>query len=373
MRPAPRTVLVVVTRQIGDVLLTTPLLRQARQLWPQAQIDVLGFEGTLAILRGNPDVNELIPMGSGSGWKTLRGLAGRIWRRYDLAVVAEISDRAHLAGWLASSQRVGLLPPAGESGGRRIKGALLAHAVRSGGDRSALHVVEEKLRLLDPWRAAGAGGESVSVRAPPMHPLPPTLERRLVRRRYVVVHSPSMWTYKQWPPASFQCLIQLLAEQGHQVVLSGGPDAGDRALVKALSDSSAGTAIDAGVLSFGQLSSLLAGARLYVGPDTSVSHLAAATGIPVIAIFGPTNPQRWAPWPAGAARTTQFCRAAPRQQVGNVTLIQAQHACIPCGRAGCEDNRDSRSVCLLRIAPERVAEAAMDLLSLDVTAVRASG
>src|SRR5690606_34592401 len=50
-----RSVLVVVTRQIGDVLLTTPLIHAARKLWPQAAIDVVGLAGTLGMLRGNPD------------------------------------------------------------------------------------------------------------------------------------------------------------------------------------------------------------------------------------------------------------------------------------------------------------------------------
>ena len=49
-----RSVLVVVTRQIGDVLLTTPVIHEARRLWPQARITVLGFAGTLGMLRGNP-------------------------------------------------------------------------------------------------------------------------------------------------------------------------------------------------------------------------------------------------------------------------------------------------------------------------------
>ena len=48
-------ILVVCTRQLGDVLLTTPLIRAARERWPAAVIDVLGFGGTLGMLRGNPD------------------------------------------------------------------------------------------------------------------------------------------------------------------------------------------------------------------------------------------------------------------------------------------------------------------------------
>lgn len=365
MKPAPRTVLVVVTRQIGDVLLTTPLLRRARQLWPQARIDVLGFEGTLAILHGNPDVNELIPLAAGSGWSAARSLARRIWRRYDLAIIAEFSDRAHLAGWLASRQRTGLLPPEEDGRGQRIKRALLAHAVTSAGDRGDLHVVEEKLRLLDPWHPGGAASRA-QVTAPMPKGLPDTLASRLASG-YVVVHAPSMWTYKQWPRPYFSRLIAGLVAEGRQVVLTGGPGQGDRELVAGLVREHEGrNVIDAGLLDFNQLTWLLASARLYVGPDTSVSHLAAATGVPVIAIFGPTNPLRWAPWPAGD-NPVWFARAEPVQQLGNVTLLQGTLPCVPCGRAGCEDHRDSGSDCLQQITPDIVLAQARAKLASTAT------
>ncbi|MEO7338873.1 MAG: LPS core biosynthesis protein, partial [Caldimonas sp.] len=62
-----RRILVVCTRQIGDVLLTTPLIRATRRRWPDAAIDVLGFTGTLGMLKGNPDIHELIEAPAGSG------------------------------------------------------------------------------------------------------------------------------------------------------------------------------------------------------------------------------------------------------------------------------------------------------------------
>ena len=61
-------IIVICTRQLGDVLLTTPLIHAARERWPEAAIDVLGFGGTLGMLRGNPDISELIEVPAGSGW-----------------------------------------------------------------------------------------------------------------------------------------------------------------------------------------------------------------------------------------------------------------------------------------------------------------
>jgi heptosyltransferase-3 len=77
---------------------------------------------------------------------------------------------------------------------------------------------------------------------------------------------------------------------------------------------------------------LLAQAALYIGPDTSVTHLAASTGVPVIALFGPTDPTRWGPIGTGAA--PQFARidTSLLQRRGDVVLLQGPGHCVPCGR-----------------------------------------
>lgn len=359
--PVVRSVLVIVTRQIGDVLLTTPLVRQARQLWPEAAIDVLGFEGTLGMLRGNPDVRELIATPARLGAGGALRLARRLWRRYDLALVAEASDRAHLMGALAAPRRAGILPAQGSS--NWWKRRLLQHAVTATGDLGEVHVVAEKLQLLAPWQGARPLPAPQLV-APPSEPLPPELAARLAPR-YVVVHTPSMWLYKEWPAEHFRALAGHLAAAGRQVVLTRGPGEADRARVAAMEGAApAPLLVDAGVLGFGQLAGLLRGAALYIGPDTSVSHLAAACGTRVLAIFGPTNPQRWAPWPAGT-QPVHFLRRAEVQDVGQVTLMQGGLDCVPCGKAGCEDHRLSPARCLPAIRPERVAAEALRLLSLD--------
>jgi heptosyltransferase-3 len=358
-----RSVLVVVTRQIGDVLLTTPLIRRARRLWPEARIDVLGFEGTLGMLQGNPDVSRVIATPPRPGPRGTLQLARRLWRQYDLALVADPGDRAHLIGWLAAPERCGVLPATNSS--NWWKRGLLRHAVTSAGDRGEVHVVEEKLQLLAPWAGSEAAGDAPALVGPASEPLPPALQSRL-QTGYVVIHTPSMWPYKQWPLPHFRQLISLLGAAGRQVVLTGGPGSSDRAAVATMQGAAPDELlVDAGLLDFNQLAALLRGAALYIGPDTSVSHLAAACGIPVLAIFGPTNPQRWAPWPSGApdVQPLRFQRQAPAQTVGNITLVQASLPCVPCGRAGCDDHRDSRTECLPAITPQRVAAKALELLS----------
>jgi heptosyltransferase-3 len=352
-----KSVLVVVTRQIGDVLLTTPLVHEARHLWPGARITVLGFAGTLGMLQGNPDVDERIELPARLGFGGALRFARKLWRRHELALIADAGDRAHILGWIAARTRAGLLPAQG--GSNWFKRALLTHAVTSGGDLAQEHVVAEKLRLLAPWHKGDAQGMA-RVLGPASEALPAGLVARL-KPGYVVMHTPSMWPYKQWPLAHFRELAARLAGAGRQVVLTGSGGAHDRACVASVIDAApAALLLDAGVLSFGQLAALIRGAALYIGPDTSVSHLAAACDVPVLAIFGPTNPQRWAPWPGVAP--VHFQRQALSQTQGRITLLQADLPCVPCGKAGCEDHRQSRSDCLRAITPERVAGEALRLL-----------
>ena len=356
-----RRVVIIVTRQIGDVLLTTPLLQAARERWPQARIDVLAFAGTAGMLHGNPHLDRLLEYPARLGWSGFRSLARRLWRRYDLALVADPGDRAHLLGWIAAPRRSGVIPAHGAS--NWLKHLALEHVVVSAGDLGSVHVTAERQALIAPW--VDGAMPPAQVVPPPARDLPPAL-RELVEPGAVVVHAPSMWPYKQWPIAHFERLVVALLAQGRQVVLTGSGGGRDQeciAPLRALGQPP--QLLDAsGQLNFNELAALLRDAALYIGPDTSVSHLAAATGVPVIAIFGPTNPLRWAPWPAKAGAQELFARSAAVQQAGNVTVLQGTQPCVPCGRAGCEDHRQSRSDCLPSITPEQVLAQVERLLGL---------
>lgn len=353
-----QSIIVICTRQIGDVLLTTPLIRAARERWPAAQIDVLGFRGTLGMLEGNPDIRSTIEVEPGSGWLRSASLIRRLWRRYDLALITQRSDRAHLYGFVAARLRAGLVP-----GNRSLgwwKHRLLQHSPVVNGEDT--HVVSEKFRLLDPW-ANDVSPSRVAVISPAPAALPFTLAGQL-RSPMVVIHVPSMWRYKQWPMAHYRALVTGLVSDGSQVVLTGS--AADREQVAEMLDlASPPNLLDAsGQLSFAQLAGLFARADLYIGPDTSVTHLAAACDCRVITVFGPTNPQLWGPWPQGAGPQQPYERSkdACEQRVGRIILVQGPNACVPCSRAGCDNHLDSRSDCLQAIAPDRVLALAREAL-----------
>lgn len=352
-------ILIIATQQLGDVLLTTPLCHAVRRRWPQAHVAVLGFEGTLALLHGNPDVDELIEVRRRDDLAGKLRLARRLWRRYDLALVTQGGDRASLYGWVAARRRSSVAPEAGTGHGAWWKRRLAVHRVIADRNR---HTVLEKLLLLEPW-APLQGMASVSLVPPAADPLPESL-RSALRPGYLVVHAPSMWRYKQWPVAHFRELIAALLVRGHQVVLTGSRAATDQQVVAELRTLGAAPALlDASQgLSLPQVATLLKEARAYVGPDTSVTHLAAALQTPVVTLFGPTRPTAWGPWPQGHPATApwQLRGSEPDrvQRGGRVILMQGPSLpgrdCVPCGLAGCDDHRDSHSHCLEQLSPASV-------------------
>jgi len=117
-----------------------------------------------------------------------------------------------------------------------------------------------------------------------------------------------------------------------------------------------------GQLNWPQLAELLAKARVYIGPDTSVTHLAAASGCPTVALYGPTDPRLWGPWPVGGLQT-MWSATGQIQQCGNVWLVQNALPCTPCQLEGCERRLDSYSQCLDELLPRQVIAAVDEALA----------
>jgi len=102
------------------------------------------------------------------------------------------------------------------------------------------------------------------------------------------------------------------------------------------------------------LTGFLNRASAYIGIDTSITHLAAACGIPTLALFGPTPPTNFGPWPNGFVGAQPYQLKALTQTVKNVTILQGEGACVPCRKSGCEDTPNSPSRCLEEMSAERV-------------------
>ena len=107
---------------------------------------------------------------------------------------------------------------------------------------------------------------------------------------------------------------------------------------------------------------LIERARLFLGPDSGLTHVAAALGVPTVALYGPTNPVKWGPWPRGHAPDANPWRRCGSQHSGNVILLQGAGACVPCHLEGCERHVGSYSDCLQQLPVRQVIAAAVRLM-----------
>jgi heptosyltransferase-3 len=333
--PDQPRVLVVILRRLGDVLLTTPLIRSVKRAYPQASIDALVFTGTEGILAGNPDLAGIITVPQRSSFADALSLIARIFRRYDLALSTQTGDRPTALAVIAGRQSAGPVEAGGSASA--LKRFFLSRSYVT--DRRQ-HRVVDILRLADVL-GIPSHREVVCPPAAPGSELAP-------RQPYAVIHAAPMFVYKRWTGEGWRMLAAALRERGFVTVSSG-----------AASDS---TYLD-GKLAWPQLTALIAGARVYIGPDTAITHLAAATGIPTVALYGPTDPRLWGPWPLGGF-DRPWQAAGTIQRRGNVWLVQNPLPCLPCQLEGCERRLDSYSQCLDELTAAQVLTAVDQALAM---------
>jgi ADP-heptose:LPS heptosyltransferase len=296
-RPAaPARILVLRLERIGDLLMALPAIGDLRDAWPSAAIDLVvgSWNAPLAqAIRGVSRVQTL-----DAAWlareSTGRGLAGllaaaRVWRteRYDLALNFEPDIRSNLL--LAAS---GAAWTAGYSTGGG--GPLLDVALEYD---PAAHTTANARRLV-----AAVAGDAVRTAARPMLDIGDRgaehAERALAgaARPLVGVHASGGREIKQWPPERFADVARrLIAAHAATIVLTGSR--ADLPLVQRVAallppDRTIVAAGDADLLT---TAAVLARLDLFVTGDTGPMHLAHATGTPIVAVFGPSDPARYAP------------------------------------------------------------------------------
>lgn len=364
----PKKVLLIATQQIGDVLLCTPLLKSMRAAWPSAQIDVLVYRNTSGILAGNTDCNTVIESDHHPSLSASFRLLKTIFRQYDLAVTTQGNDRAHQYAFLAGKKRIGLMP----SLNRKHWWKKMSCQRWSLLDENDTHTVVQNLLLADLMAI-----DRKYALTPPKLSSVDSWSRlnqlsgfNLTEQAYTIIHPLPMWQYKRWTDAGWLSLIQHLVSLGQRVIITGGPAVSEQNYAKILADhfaekAGAHVVTLAGKTSFAEMSALLTKATAYIGPDTATTHLAAACGTPTLAIFGPTNPVKWAPWPYGYQHPTSPWQrySSESQRVNNVILLQGRGDCVPCHKAGCDNHNNSHSRCLDDLPAKRVIEAFHTLLS----------
>ncbi len=335
---------------IGDVINTLPALGALRQRFPGAYLGWLVEDKARSVLERHPLLDDLFvferarlvrgartPGGVCQGVGEIARLGRRLRRaRFDLLLDFHGNLKSALLGSLA-----GVATRVGYDRRNSREGNFLFNRRHVRLADSRIHRVEKHLALL----------EAVGIRTrrfPYVLPVPEEA-RALARgflepvcsgRPYAVLHpgTSAFGAHKRWPPAFFGRVAErLVREAGLEVLVTSGP--GEHELAREVA-SHCGEAVrlpETGSLL--HLAAFLERARVFVSADTGPMHLAAALQVPVVALFGPKDPIVYGPF---GTRSRVVTALAP---------------CAPCGGRRCAHGDCMRSIC-----PDRVFDAAVELL-----------
>jgi heptosyltransferase III len=360
IKTPPGTLLIICTRRIGDVLLATPLIRSFKRYWPDIRIDLLVFKGTESILASNPDIHTIISIEEHPRFFSHCRLIKKIFRRYDLAVSTLPGDKSTLYAFFAARYRVGML---GEDKSRWWKLRILSKTVAF--DNLATHTVIMNLRLAEILGVVPLPEVVLAWNEKDIDVVSQYID--ISNRRLAILHVLPKFPYKEWMQQGWLQLAIYFQQIGYTVVFSGdNSDKGKKIVSDILHQLPKAAVNMLGHLTLSQLAFLLSCSQIYIGPDTVVTHMAAALGIATVVLFGPTNPVKWGPWPKTWDSLVNPFHCLGSQQRKNVYLIQGRGDCVPCLQEGCDRHIKSRSRCLENITTQQVIRAIqlMTLLSM---------
>lgn len=337
---AVHRVLVRAVNWIGDAVMTTPALAALRATFPRAEITLLANPLVGQLLQGHPALDRIMLFD-----RTLqhRGLLGRLRlarqvaaERFDLAVVLPNSFDSALIPWLARIPvRIGKA-----SDGRSL---LLSHRFHEQSPSAERHEVQYYCELL------GAFGITAEQSLPM---LAVTTQEEQEAATLLAEHGisatemvlginagASFGSAKRWYPERFAAVAQRLAASwGARVVLFGGPD--EQEIVALIERELAGNCLNlAGKTTVRQLMALIKRCNFFVTNDSGPMHIAAAFGVPLAAIFGPTDHSGTAPCSERAV------------------IIRQDQPCAPCKLRACPtDHR-----CMTAVTVDDVVHGAEQL------------
>ncbi len=308
-----KRILVMRYRFIGDTILTVPFLRNLRRAYPAATIDVLVGPESGAVLEGCPYVDELISFDTTRFHKYDRGkgrprnfMAYAVdlrQRKYDLVLVLKRSWSSGLLSWLTGARwKAGY-----DTEGRRF---FLTHPVSWNKDKHEVESTLDVLRaigipVLDNYLEAWVS----PVEKDQISKMVPELAKN---GKHVLIHAAAAHPDKMYPLEHWAVVIQRLADEFALVPFFTGAER-DKELYEELQTMSGVKGVNlAGQLTLRQSLALYQRMDLAVCVDSGPAHMAAAVDTPTVALFGPTDFNRWRPW--GAEHVAVFDQASAERR-----------------------------------------------------------
>jgi len=262
--------LVVTLSNIGDMVMTTPVLETLTARYPDSPIDIVGDARSSDLLRAAPYVRTILHRDKRGGlaaqWRLLRALRTE---RYALAV----DLRTPVIPFLVRAAR---------------------RLIKRGAGGQMQHAVDEHHAVLTPLVGSTPAPycrlylESAAMTAAA------DLLAGLPGRDWLAIAPGANWAGKRWPADAYRELVDTLAGDFDAVIVLGGPE--DRTAASVLHGAHSALLDFCGRTTLPVTAALLARARAFVGNDSGLGHMAAALGIATLTVFGPGQPERYRPW-----------------------------------------------------------------------------
>jgi len=330
-------VLVIRLRSIGDTVLATPSLTALKRFLPQARIDVLLEDWVAPVLDGFPHVDNVITLERKSTASRARVARELRARRYQVVYNLHGGTTATLLTRATGAEhRVGY---------RTYQYARLHNELAPASsvlwESETTHSAEQQLALL------GWTGVPVTDRPPTTLAITDSASASitsrlqkagLIDKEFAVIHPAAAFATKQWSAANFGQVAARLTKQGLRVVAIATPN--ESSIIDDLNDHAAGPVDAFTDLELPEITALLARARLFVGNDSGIAHIAAAVEAPSVVIFGSSNRAHWRPWVSSASAAE---------------VVVEELDCQPCQGYFCE--KFDEPECIKRVPVERVNAA----------------
>jgi predicted lipopolysaccharide heptosyltransferase III len=290
-----QNILIIKLRYIGDVLLATPVLHALRERFPDAHIAAAVNRGTEDILKWNPDLNEVLVVERSGLAAQLRFLGEIRRRRFDCVIDLTDGDRAAiLARFSSAPVRIGLNEE------HRWRGLLYTAVARL--EPSVPHRIERDLETVRSLGIQPKAGLPVLRTSAQDDEAAARLLDEIAgeplsngMQPLIMFQPGARYWFKAWPVERFADLANRLAERGDCRILIGG-HAQERAMADDIAARTrAKPVVLAGRTTVLQYAAILKRCALFVGNDNGPMHMAAALSVPVVALFGPSNPAEWGP------------------------------------------------------------------------------
>lgn len=275
MNAALHKILVITLSNIGDALMTTPVLEALHRRYPDALIDLVADRRSSEVFTHCPYRGRVVFKEKRAGWRgTLQLVRALRHTRYDLIVDLRTDGLAYL---LRARRRLTKWHRQ-ERGLHAVEQHMGVIAALGGTDIPATHI----------WLTAQLESEA----AQRLESLP--------GRRWLALGPGANWEPKIWPLTRFKDLAEHVQNDFDAIVLLGGPNDAERCdfLSRTLPLETLNLAGKTNLL---QAAAVLARMRIFVGNDSGLGHIASAVGTPTLTLFGPGEPQRYHPW-GGHAR-----------------------------------------------------------------------